>query len=281
MHIGVYRMTNEKSKKQKFKSIAFYGVVVALAIIGYFSLNLNKDNKKESIQTAGSTALENSKNSETQNPTPQGDKATSTTQKEQADKDKNTPVQESPKVTGEPSQNNQPQITKTQIDNAQSSNQAKPAETANQKQPEKTPVQTQTTPVPTPEVEPTAKPDNAAIKIAKSEVTSISKFYPYKIDGVSMEVIAVKASDGTIRTALNTCQVCFDSGKGYYEQVGEYLVCQNCRNRFHIDQIEKVKGGCNPVPVLEENKQDAGDYITISKDFMASQKEYFSNWKKK
>ncbi len=131
-----------------------------------------------------------------------------------------------------------------------------------------------------PKVQSTVKPMDIAIKVPKAEVTAQAKFYPCKIDNITMEVIAVKASDGSIRTALNTCQVCFDSGKGYYVQTGEYLVCQNCKNKFHIDQVEKVKGGCNPVPVLQEDKTDLGDSIAIAKDFLASQKEYFKKWKK-
>lgn len=134
---------------------------------------------------------------------------------------------------------------------------------------------------PLPQVSKTAGTSGeAAMKIVKDEVSSTAKFYPYILDGVNMEIIAVKATDGTIRTALNTCQVCYDSGRGYYVQRGEYLVCQNCGNRFHIDQIEKIKGGCNPVPVLETDKQDMGDYVAISKDFVAAQKQYFENWKR-
>jgi uncharacterized membrane protein len=119
-----------------------------------------------------------------------------------------------------------------------------------------------------------------AIKIDKNKVTSKATFYPYTLDGTKMEIIAVKATDGTIRTALNTCQVCYDSGRGYYVQQGDYLVCQNCGNRFHIDQIEKIKGGCNPVPILEDSKQDLGSEIALSKDFIATQKQYFTNWKR-
>ncbi|MEA4924631.1 MAG: Fe-S-containing protein [Syntrophomonadaceae bacterium] len=126
-----------------------------------------------------------------------------------------------------------------------------------------------------------ASPTNvaAAIKIAKNEVTAQAKFYPYVLDGTKMEIIAVKATDGTIRTALNTCQVCYDSGRGYYVQEGNYLVCQNCGNKFHIDQIEKIKGGCNPVPIMEDSKTDMGSYIALSQDFIATQKQYFVNWK--
>ena len=113
-----------------------------------------------------------------------------------------------------------------------------------------------------------------------SEVSETAKFYPYSVDSTKMEVVALKASDGTIRTALNTCQVCNNSGKGYYVQEGDVLVCQNCGNRFQADQVEKIKGGCNPVPIMKENKTDDGTNITISKDFLVQNINLFSNWKK-
>lgn len=121
--------------------------------------------------------------------------------------------------------------------------------------------------------------EEVGIIINKKDVTSTAKFYSYKSGNINMEVIAVKAGDGSIRTSLNTCQVCYDSGRGYYKQEGNYMICQNCGNRFNINQIEKIKGGCNPVPILEENKTDNGDTITISKEFLDSQKSYFENWK--
>jgi uncharacterized membrane protein len=95
-----------------------------------------------------------------------------------------------------------------------------------------------------------------------------------------MEVLAVRASDGTVRTALNTCQVCYASGKGYYNQEGDKLICQNCRNVFRIDQVEKVKGGCNPVPVKGEAKTEDGDYIVVSKSFLAEAVDLFLKWRK-
>ena len=118
------------------------------------------------------------------------------------------------------------------------------------------------------------------ITITKSEITETAKFFPYKSGNINMELLAVKAPDGTIRTAFNTCQVCSNSGKGYYKQVGDELVCQNCGNRFKISQIEKEKNGCNPVPILEENKSDSGTAITISKSFLEQNVKLFGNWKK-
>jgi hypothetical protein len=118
------------------------------------------------------------------------------------------------------------------------------------------------------------------LRILKSEITSMAKFYPYTGDGVKMEVMAVKATDGTIRTAFNTCQVCYDSGRGFYTQQGDELVCNNCGNRFKVDKIEKVKFGCNPIPITSENKRDDGQYITISKSFLVKYTSYFKNWKR-
>jgi hypothetical protein len=118
------------------------------------------------------------------------------------------------------------------------------------------------------------------ITIAKSEVTETAKFIPYKAGKTKMEILAIKAPDGSIRTAFNTCQVCYDSGRGYYVQEGDVLVCQNCGNRFQASQVELIKGGCNPVPIVAENKTDDGTTITIPKDFLEQNKGLFGNWKR-
>ncbi len=118
------------------------------------------------------------------------------------------------------------------------------------------------------------------LKILKSEISEITKFYPYKAGKINMEVLAVKASDGTIRTVFNTCQVCYDSGRGYYKQQGDELICQNCGNRFKLDQIELIKGGCNPVPIMKENKTEDDSHIVISQEFMEENKGLFANWRK-
>lgn len=118
------------------------------------------------------------------------------------------------------------------------------------------------------------------LKIDMKEVTENAKFYPYQAGDIYMEAMAVKAADGTVRTALNTCQVCFDSGQGYYKQEGNTVVCQNCGNVFGVDDIEKVKGGCNPVPILSEDKTVDGDNIVISEQFLSDNKDYFADWKR-
>ncbi len=110
-------------------------------------------------------------------------------------------------------------------------------------------------------------------------ISAKASFYPVKVDGTDLEVIAVKAPDGTIRTAFNTCQICYDSGRGYYKQEGDQLVCQNCGNRFGMEEVELSKGGCNPVPITAQEKTVTDSAIIISKDFLAEATEIFANWK--
>lgn len=116
------------------------------------------------------------------------------------------------------------------------------------------------------------------IEINKADISATAKFYPYEVNGIKMEVLALKAKDGTIRTALNTCQVCYASGKGYYVQEGDELVCQNCGNRFASNMVGKSKGGCNPVPIADASKVDDGNKIIIDKNYLDKNKAYFSNW---
>ena len=117
------------------------------------------------------------------------------------------------------------------------------------------------------------------LTIPVSELTENAVFYPVNVDGTEMEVIAVKTSDGTIRTAFNTCQVCYDSGNGYYKQEGDKLICQNCGNSFTMDQVGETAGGCNPWPILESDRTLTSDEIQISYDFLKDSASIFANWK--
>ena len=127
---------------------------------------------------------------------------------------------------------------------------------------------------------------SSVIEIAKDrdlvipikDISETATFYPANMNGIDLEVIAVKAPDGTIRTAFNTCQVCYGSGQGYYEQEGDQLICQNCKNRFGMGDVEITKGGCNPVPITSEYKKVDAETITISKDFLTEATVIFENW---
>lgn len=124
-----------------------------------------------------------------------------------------------------------------------------------------------------------APSEGSDLIIPIADITEEAAFYPVEVDGTQMEIIAVKAPDGTMRTAFNTCQVCYDSGKGYYKQSGDKLVCQNCGNQFDMSRVGVEAGGCNPWPIFNEDKTVTDEAITISYDFLKESRDIFANWK--
>jgi uncharacterized membrane protein len=120
---------------------------------------------------------------------------------------------------------------------------------------------------------------NQDLVIQIADITENALFFPWEIDGTEMEALAVRAPDGTIRTAFNTCQSCYRSGRGYYVQTGTVLVCQNCRMRFRMGQVERQAGGCNPVPIFPQNKTVTETSITIQQDFLKQARIIFASWR--
>jgi uncharacterized membrane protein len=116
--------------------------------------------------------------------------------------------------------------------------------------------------------------------IPVADLTENAVFYPVDIEGTRLEVLAVKAPDGTIRTAFNTCQVCYASGRGFYKQQGTVLVCQNCGNRFRMSQVETRSGGCNPVPIFPQYKTVTDTAVTISRAYLQEAKQIFARWRR-
>jgi uncharacterized membrane protein len=112
-----------------------------------------------------------------------------------------------------------------------------------------------------------------------ADITENALFFPVVVDGMQMEVLAVRTPDGVIRTAFNTCQVCYNSGKGYFVQVDTVLICQNCSRRFRMNQVERQAGGCNPVPIFPADKTVTASTVTISKEYLQRAKTIFASWR--
>ena len=117
--------------------------------------------------------------------------------------------------------------------------------------------------------------ESGNIVIDTTNIGSKAIFYNYNADGTTIRLFAVKASDGTIRMAFNTCQVCNPSPKAYFVQSGKNFICQNCKNSFATDNIGKERGGCNPIPITTDERIDGENTITITKQFIESYKENF------
>lgn len=118
--------------------------------------------------------------------------------------------------------------------------------------------------------------DEGKIVIDTKDITQEATFVNYEVDGVTIQFIVVRGTDGKVRIAFNTCQACNPSPNAYFKQVGEYLQCQNCGNKFHIDKIGEEKGGCNPAPV--EEKEETDTQIIIDEDYVDSYKGKFEGW---
>ncbi len=106
---------------------------------------------------------------------------------------------------------------------------------------------------------------DADLVIPLADMSSEAVFYPVRIDGNLAEFFAVKAPDGTVRVVVNACQACGPAG---FYQRGDYFVCSACNQQFHVTHLEKRQGGCNPLPVGQENKRVEADRIVLTKDFV-------------
>lgn len=124
-----------------------------------------------------------------------------------------------------------------------------------------------------------ADPVDTDLVIPVSELSETIRIYPVTVDGLQMEVLAAKDSDGTVRTAFNTCQVCNGSRKAYFAEEGDHVVCQNCGNSFGREDVGVLSGGCNPYPIFAEDRQDSEDSVRISYDYLSSASGLFERWK--
>ncbi len=73
-------------------------------------------------------------------------------------------------------------------------------------------------------------------------------FFAYTAGGKTITFFAMKAMDGSIRTALDACVACNHAKLGY-RQEGSLVVCNNCGMGFKPTDIGMTTGGCNPIPV--------------------------------
>ena len=123
---------------------------------------------------------------------------------------------------------------------------------------------------------------NAAgdLVIPLDEISKDVTIFAVNVDGTEMEVIAAYTSDGQLRTAFNTCSVCYDSGYGYFVPKGNKISCQNCGNTYTVDQFDTVKKrSCQPWAITDEERTVTDDTLTISIDFLRSSIDIFASWK--
>lgn len=82
--------------------------------------------------------------------------------------------------------------------------------------------------------------------------------------------LALKTSDGKVRTALDACEICGSFG---YVQSGPNLLCLNCAAEINPLSIG-MAGGCNPIPV---ESQVSDTELRISAALLESQAKRFDD----
>jgi len=100
-------------------------------------------------------------------------------------------------------------------------------------------------------------PDKGVLFIPVKDVSDgkVHYFSARSDKGIDVKFFVVKSRDGVIRAAVDACDVCYRSGKGYVQE-DNVMICTNCGMRFATDRINEVKGGCNPAPLKRMVKDD-------------------------
>ena len=105
-------------------------------------------------------------------------------------------------------------------------------------------------------------PVNGKLEIPVASVND-GKAHHYQVqadDGTMVSFFVLKSADGVIRAAIDSCDVCYRSGLGYYQE-GDNMVCKNCGQKFASNKINVIKGGCNPAPL---DRTVIGDKLVIN-----------------
>lgn len=98
-----------------------------------------------------------------------------------------------------------------------------------------------------------------------------AQYFEYKEGSTTIRYFVLKSSDGVIRAAFDACDVCWPSGKGYYQD-GNDMICANCGKHFSSVLINDVRGGCNPEPL---SRAISGDNLVIRTEDILKGKKYF------
>ena len=127
--------------------------------------------------------------------------------------------------------------------------------------------------------DPTVISPGQSLTIPADAISEVVAFFPAVVDDTYMEIIAFEAADGTLRTALNTCENCHASGNGYYEQDADAVICQQCNMRFALIDIGLQPGGCQPIPISEEDRNIINGAVEITYEVLSENTHWFANWK--
>jgi uncharacterized membrane protein len=117
------------------------------------------------------------------------------------------------------------------------------------------------------------KVDGAVVTVSTAKLADCKvHFFKFEDGGKEIAFFAVKASDGSYKTAFDACDSCYRAKKGYEPQ-GDKLNCKNCNQKFAINRLgPNATGGCNPGYLQH---QLSGNVISIKADDLKAGARYF------
>lgn len=116
------------------------------------------------------------------------------------------------------------------------------------------------------------KAANGVVVLPVAKLSDKARFYKFEDGGKEVAFFAVKAADGSIKTAFDACDSCYRSKKGY-EQQGDKMNCNNCNQKFAVNRLgPNATGGCNPGYLPH---QQVGASITIKASDLKDGARYF------
>jgi uncharacterized membrane protein len=114
---------------------------------------------------------------------------------------------------------------------------------------------------------------NGTITLDASSLPKMSaRHYHYQEGGQVVKFFVVRDGQGTLRAAVDACEVCWREGKGYMLKDGAML-CVNCGHKFPMYRIGLVAGGCNPHPF--QFKVENGSVLIEAQELMLQGTKYF------
>lgn len=106
--------------------------------------------------------------------------------------------------------------------------------------------------------------ENGEVRVQLSALQgSTASYFVYNAGGTDIKFFMLRASDGTVRLALDACTACNHAKLGY-RQNGEAMVCNNCGMSFRSTDVGHISGGCSPIPL--KNSQDGKTLVVKAKD---------------
>lgn len=120
---------------------------------------------------------------------------------------------------------------------------------------------------------PTVKAEGGFVRIPVSGVSDgHAHFYVYE-GSRPVRFFVLRGSDGVLRAAFDTCDVCFRSGKGY-RHVGDTMVCNQTNQRLPSRLSNQPQEDCNPVPLESAVEQDV---LVLRSSDLEKGAQYFSH----